>query len=273
MLTTVEVRNEQGSVLTLPLRDVSAGYLIKEIEGLNPVKATIVSSDFALMDGARYQSSRREPRNIVMKLGFAPDYVLGTVQELRSRLYGYFMPKSSVNLSFLTNNNPTVDIPGRIESFETALFTQDPEVIVSIMCFNPDFFEPDPVIVAGSTVSDGTLMVIDYLGSVETGIIFRMAVDRVLTEFTLYSSLPDGSLSTFEFAAALTTGDALTLNMLPGSKAASLMRAGVSSSVLYGVAPFANWIKLYPGVNNIRVYSGGAAVPFTIEYTNKFGGL
>jgi hypothetical protein len=33
------------------------------------------------------------------------------------------------------------------------------------------------------------------------------------------------------------------------------------------------WINFFPGTNYIRVYADGAAIPFTIEYTTKLGGL
>lgn len=273
MLTQVDVRNEQGALLMLPLQDTSAGYVVKEVHGLDPVKATITSSTFAMLDGAQYQSSRRETRNIIIVLGLSPDYNVGSVQDLRNRLYAYFMPKSSVNLSFIKSDAPTVTISGRIETCETSLFTKDPEMMISILCFDPDFYDANPITVAGNTISGTTEMLIDYQGSVETGIIFRLNLNRSLSEFTLHNRPPDGTLRDFEFAAALISGDILELNMIPGFKSATRIRTGVASSVLYGVAPFANWIKLYPGFNYIRVYATGLAIPYTIEYTNKFGGL
>lgn len=48
---------------------------------------------------------------------------------------------------------------------------------------------------------------------------------------------------------------------------------GEPDSILYGVAPDASWINLYPGTNHIRVYAEGAGIPYTIEYNDKIGGL
>jgi hypothetical protein len=57
MLTGVEVRTIQDNLLALSLDDPSSGFIIEEIEGLDPVKASVVSSSFATMDGEQYQFS------------------------------------------------------------------------------------------------------------------------------------------------------------------------------------------------------------------------
>lgn len=273
MLTTVEARNDRGALLSFPLQDPSSAYQVKDITGLNPVNATIVSSKYALLDGARYQSSRRETRNIVMTLGFSPDYVTASIKELRQDLYSMFMPKSSVKLSFVRSIDPTVLISGRVESFEAVLFTKEPEVVISVLCFNPDFYIQSPIIVTGNTVADGTLTSIDYGGTIETGLIFRLYVNRSLNGFTIYHSEFDGTIKTFEIAAAFIAGDVVEVDMTPGSKNVTRIRAGVYTSILYSVAPVSEWVKLYSGLNSIRVYAIGAAIPYTIEYTLKFGGL
>jgi hypothetical protein len=71
----------------------------------------------------------------------------------------------------------------------------------------------------------------------------------------------------------LVAGDVLSINTVTGSKGATLTRAGVESSVLYGISPQSSWLELMPGVNTIRVYATGAAIPLSIEYINRYGGL
>jgi hypothetical protein len=50
MLTMVTVQNPSGT-LFLPLTDASQGYVVKDIQGLDPVKASLASSTMAQMDG------------------------------------------------------------------------------------------------------------------------------------------------------------------------------------------------------------------------------
>lgn len=279
MLTKVEARTPQGDLLSLPLEDDSSGYLVLPIDGLGPVKATLVSSSFAQQDGAQYHSSRRETRNIKLSLELSPDPATETVRMLRRKLYNFFMPKTEVTLRFYDEEDGEVleaNITGRVESCDPVHFTQEPTVEVSILCFNPDFVELAPETVTGSTTSGTTPITIDYEGSVETGIELTINFNRSLSEFTVYHVLPDDSIRTLEFDnVPLLSGDVLKISTVPGSKGATLTRAGVTSSVLYGVSPQSAWIEMIPGINKIRVYHGssGAGIPLVIDYINRYGGL
>lgn len=273
MLTKVEARNDQGVLLTLPLMDISEGFIIQDIEGLDPVKATLVSSSFANLDGEQYQSSRREKRNLLFTLGLEPNHVDQTVKSLRTRLYGHFMPKSNVNFRFFSDDFPTVDISGRVESFEAPLFAKDPEAKLSLLCFNPDFYDSTPVLFNGNTTSGTIETGIDYVGTVESGITFRLLVNRAISGFTIFVRSADNAIRALEFQSSLVAGDVVEINTSAGLKGATLTRAGIATSILYGISPYSNWVEMIPGVNNIRVVISGAAIPYTIQYTTKYGGL
>jgi hypothetical protein len=273
MLTKVEIRTVAGTMLSLPLEDTSNGIVVQDIDGLDPVKATLVSSSFAQMDGEQYHSSRREPRNITMELGLEPDYVLESVRDIRNRLYGFLMPKSRINLRFYMEDELIVDIDGRVESFESQLFSKDPKVDISVMCFQPDFVVLDAVTLVGDTVADETDTLIEYDGTVETGIVLTLNVDRTLTEFTIYHKPPDDQVRQLDFAASLELGDVVTISTIVGDKFASLLRGTTTSSILYGVSPQSNWIQLEHGDNDIRVYALGDPIPYEISYTPRYGGL
>lgn len=269
----LEVRTTLGTLLTLPLQDNSSGFIIRDIDGLDPVNATLVSSTFANMDGAQFQASRRDIRNITLKLKLYPDYVHTTIRELRTRLYSFFNTESEVNLRFYMTDGLEVEIVGRVESFEAPLFVQEPVADISIVCFDPDFRELEEIEVDGFTVSTTTEFTIDYQGSVPTGIRFVLELDRDLTEFTIYHRPPDNLLRTFDFAANLDDNDVLTINSVVGSKYITLLRSSTLTSLLYGRSPQSKWIELMPGENKFRIYAIGAGIPFTIAYKPKYGGL
>lgn len=273
MLSKVEVTTRQGNLLSLPLEDVTNGLAIEEIEGLDPVKATLVSTSFANMDGEQYQSSKRELRNIKITLAIEPDETLESVSSVRRRVYAYFMPKTEVNLRFFTDDGAPVDIVGRVESCDAPLWAQEPTAVVSILCFDPDFFNPTETQVTGATTSGTTPITINYDGSVETGIRFTLAVNRTMSDVTIYHTPPNDTLRVLEFSAPLLAGDQLIINTVTGQKFATLVRTSVSSPILYGVSPQSSWIELAPGPNLLRVYATGAAVPFTINYFKRYGGL
>ena len=286
-LSSIKVTNAQGSQLEFPLEDPSGGFIVRDIQGLGPVKATLVSTSFANMDGGQYHPSRRETRNIVLTLGLEPDYAVSDVHTLRKLLYSFFMPKTEGTLEFHLFDKFTEDlfaqtkdltIDARIESCEPSIFTKDPAMDVSMLCYDPDFVDLTGVTVNGSTVSDLTESVVTYEGEVDTGVIFTLRPDRVLNDFTIFHRPPDGTLVTIDFSYPMLVGDVVEISSVPGSKYVRVTRAGVQSSILYAVSPQSGWLTLQPGDNHIRVYATDTAtpyrpIPYTIEYTDKYGGL
>lgn len=273
MLTLVEVRNVQGDVLSLPLNDSESGILLQGIEGLDPVKATIVSSSFATLDGGQYHASRREMRNIKFNLGLEAYYTSETIRDVRKKLYPFFMPKSWTSLRFYDSDGPAVDIEGRVESFETPLFAKEPEADISILCMDPDFIDPTLVTADGNTTASAVETEIEYEGSVDTGVKLIVNANRSISEFTVYLRTPDQNFHVMDVAVPMVSGDKLTINTKRGEKSAILTHAGADTSVLYGITPQSDWFVLQPGTNYIRVYATGAAIPYDLEYTNRYGGL
>jgi hypothetical protein len=273
MLTKVEVFNSRGNTLMLPFKGSTSGCLVKDITGLNPVKATIVSSSFALMDGSEYQASRRESRNIVITLGLNPDQRVTDVQTLRSSLYGFFMPKTSVTLRFFMDDIAFVHIAGMIESCDAPIFSKDPEMVISVLCFDPEFVAETPIVFSATTVNDSTMRAIVYPGTVETGFILSLAVSSVLTEFTLYGVSPMGDHWAIDVSGDFVAGDVIELSTVSGNKYATLTRTGVTSSIMYAVSPMSTWFDLFPGISMVRILTNVTGSPYTITYTPMYGGI
>lgn len=273
MISLVEIENAQGATLALPLREVSEGLYIQEIEGLEPVKATIVSSGFAQMDGSQYQSSRRESRNLVFKLGIDPDFKNQTPRDVRNTLYNFLMPKTEVKVTFVSDDMDTVEIYGRVETLDPKIFAKDQVATSSVICFDPDFKALDTNLVPGFTTSDDDELDVLYEGTVETGVELQININRSISELTIYHRSPDGSVRTMDISAPLVAGDVLTIVTVSGNKGVVLTRAGVDSSLLYATSPQSYWLELLRGINHIRLYTAGAPIPYTITYRDRYGGL
>lgn len=273
MLTQVEVRSAQGTSLMLPLEDISNGFALEEVGGLDPVKATVVTTKFAQVDGVQIQGSSRESRNVTMKVEFQPDYTVETVQDLRDALYEFLMPKELVELHFYDSGGRIVRANGEVESFVSPLFAKNPAADISIICSDPDFVELDLTDLTGSTVADTTETLVTYKGTSPTGFQLVLNVNRTISGFTIYNRLPGNILQTMDIAIPLVAGDTYTINTVPGSKGATLVHGGVTSQPLYSVSPQADWGFFKKGDNYLRVHASGAAVPFDISYYNRYGGL
>jgi hypothetical protein len=272
MLTKIEARNSQGDVLVLPMADISGGYSVQEIDGLGPVKTTIVTSKFAGTDGVQVQSKTREARNITFKIGYEPNYSSNTVSSLRDNLYDYFSSELSVDLRFYLDDGRVVSNTGHIEDFQTTIFSKTPAADISIIA-DPDFIELEDVTITGNSVNTTTETNVPYTGNADTPSEFSLAINRTLSQFTVYYRTPDGVLRNMDVASSFLAGDVVNINSTPGNKSITLTRNNVVSSILYAFSPQSTWHFLSKGTNTIRVYATGAAIPYTLKYRRRYGGL
>jgi len=197
VLTQVDVTNVRSNTLQLPLLSAANGYAVRDIQGLDPVKASLTTSSMAQLDGAQPQNARRDIRNITMKLGLVPNYVDSTVDSLRQGLYDYFMPKSNIGLTFWKDGAIYALTSGQVESNENNMFSADPEVDLSIICYDPDFYAPAAVVSNLSTVTTTVATPVSYSGNSDAGIIFALSVNTILSGFTVYNQQPDGTITSF----------------------------------------------------------------------------
>lgn len=272
MIDKIEFKSENGELLVLEQRKVNDGIIIADIGGLGPVKATMVSSSFANLDGEQYQSMRREARDMKFRFELRPDFTSGTIRQIRQRLYRFFMTKTQVDMGIFLDDGLVVDILGKVETCEPTIFTKEPAMDVGIRCHLPDFVEPGSTVFPGASGSDYT---IDYEGTVEAGVIFRLYVNQNLSNFTIYHRSPAGEMRQmdFSYAAGLVDGDIVEISTITGNKYARLKRGSAVSEIVYTVSPYSYWFELFSGNNTIRVFHTGGPIPFEIEYVTRHGGL
>lgn len=273
MLTAVELKNILGSTLRLPIGDISSGYSVREIDGLGPVAATLTSSSIAQVDGAQPQNSRRDVRNVTLKLGLEPDYVTTTVQSLRSSLYDYLITGAIVGLNFYIDDILTFTTTGQVETFDCPLFVDDPEADISVVCYDPDLYGPAPVVLSTNTRSDTNTNLITYQGTSEVGVIFTLNVNRTLTDFWITNARPDNQRQKMELTGSYLAGDVITIDTRPNSRALTLLRGGATSSLLSDFDETGIWIALQKGPNQFGAFAAGAGIPFTMSYTPQYGAL
>lgn len=273
-LNKFEAYTDGGLMASFPLQNSTSGIVVEDVQGLDPVVASIVSSSYATLDGEEYQSSKTGKRNIVIKLGLQPDTAFnGTVEQLREYLEQWFAPKSSVRTRWYRDGKNALDIQGRVESMIAPLFAADPTATISIICVKSDFIDPTPVVVTGSTVSTTVNANETYGGTSDAGGVFALNVNRTCSGFTIYNTRPDGVVQALAFTYALVSGDVVTISSVPGNKYVRLTRGGVTTDILYAKDPTAPWITYTKGINQFRVQCTGAAIPWTFTYSTRYGSL
>lgn len=282
MITKMEVFSANPSAPELPL----AGFMpssdpihIRNIEGLGPVKAEITSTPLASGRGETPQGDNVGKRNIVLTLGLNPNWADQTMSTLRQMLYRYFMPTQWCKLRFFSDYLPVVDIEGICESFEPNIFSQDPEIQISILCHKPDFIEVESTIYSGA-VDDGDIeLEFEYLGTVDAG--FELRIDRSVTNIaytgpvvvTLKSPVDP---QVFDIDPVTVDGTKyFKLSTVPGFKRAQNVATldAALTNLLSAVGDLAVWPALKPGLNVLSVAADEPGQQWTFAYFNRFGGL
>ena len=127
MLTELKAYSSWRSAPTMLLNGGRAEtdlIQIRDIQGLDPVKASINTSPFGSVDGASYVGSSVLSRNIVLTLHPNPDWDDWTYEGLRRLIYSYFMPKRNTKLVFYSDDMIPVEISGIVEDVQVNPFQQ-----------------------------------------------------------------------------------------------------------------------------------------------------
>lgn len=287
MITTIECTNPLGNTATLSLDPTLSPYVVKDVDGLGPVAANIATTNYVTKDGSIFQNARSGNRNIVIRLGLNPDY--STTQdpygELRRDLYPVLYPKSEIKLVIDSTHMETVEISGWVESFEPAIFSKDPDVLISIIC--PDPYFVSQVDTVDTRVGPGNL-VIDNPGNVETGI--TLLVDVFTTpssplEIKRLGAIP---MSMYYRGGMYAQGSPLSLwfNTRQGQKSAKMGFPGTENPQYSDILePFTgnevlgnveNWITVLPGQNTFQLVDAnfvGYTLHFSTAFRAKYLGL
>lgn len=128
---TLKIENVKHDILELTHNE--GNYQVVSVTGLNPPNAQINRSTVAGMDGAKFNSSKLEERNIVITLKLN-----GDIEANRINLYRYFNAKQWCKI-YYKNESRDVYIEGYVETVECNLFANNEQMQISIICPNPYF--------------------------------------------------------------------------------------------------------------------------------------
>lgn len=277
MLTEVKAYSSWRSAPTLQLdadgraeRDL---IQIRNIDGLDPVKASVTTSPYGSVDGTAYTGSSVQNRNIVLTLKPNPDWNTWTYEKLRRMLYSYFMPKVVTRLVFYSDDMVPVEIYGIVEGVSVNIFSKEPEVQVSIICPDPHFTALNPTILTGV---NNELKTFDYNGNVESGMIVKVThVSGAPT--TIGIQLGDPKITYFGVFADVNSTKYFELSSIPMRKYVQNVSigTGVIDNLLSNVylQEGALWPTLQPGENEFKVITDDGVQDYQLIFYERFGGL
>lgn len=280
------VETENGQKLELTQ---NSEYDVINIEGLNPVGATINTYKIGVSDGEHYNSSYVNIRNIVLYI--VPKNKSNDIETNRLALYKYFRPKHKIRLYF-QHDSRNVFIDGYVETVEISLYSQLEQFQISVICPQPYFLDIStaqgdftqienlfefPFAIEEEGIEFSRFGQIDDIyinndGEVETGLIISLyafgsasGIELYLND-TQYFKLGDLSLE---------TGDILTINTNKGEKSVTLLRNGTEINCINYVSKGSTWFTLDIGENKISkiIGSGMESVNIDVSYYIKYIGV
>lgn len=277
MLTEIKAYSSWLSAPTL-LLDADGGaetdlIQITNIDGLDPIKASVSTSAYGAIDGASYTGSSVLTRNIVLTLNPNPDWDTWTYEKLRRLIYSYFMPKLVTRLVFYSDDMDPVEIYGVVESVGVNIFSKVPELQVSIVCPDPYFTALNPTILTGV---NGELNTFDYNGTIESGMVVKVThVSGAPTAIGI--QLGDPKVTYFGVVADVDANKYFELSSVPTRKYVQNVNigTGVIDNLLSSVylQEGSLWPTLQPGENEFTVVTDDGVQDYELIFYERFGGL
>lgn len=281
-----KIQNATGDVLTLTGKEPK--YQLINIEGLNPPAAQINTSTIVGMDGAVFNSSKLQTRNLVLTVK-----INGDVEVNRLRLYSYFRTKEWCKF-YYTNDSLEVTIDGYVDSVECNLFTNSETAQISIICPYPyfrsiaeitqDFSNVQKKFVFPFSINIGEPVVISVIGDAGTAKIYNSSESE--TGFVMYINFLDTASSIeiintftgddFKLTYSFLADDTVIVDTNKGRKSVSLIRAGAVTNLFAALQTGSTFLQLLPGMNTFNYRVSGCIlnnVKILLKYYNIFRGV
>lgn len=280
MLPIIKIENAWGNMLDF---SKDARYAVTA-SGTAPPGATVNTSKVALNDGARFNSSTRNVRNLILNIDIIRD-----VGRARMDLYRYIVSGAYIKIYYKTDVLD-VWISGYVEAIECDPYTLGQFMQVSIICPFPFWQDlKETYTDAGnitnmlefpwsapetgvelSSVDANAYTVVMNSGHVESGM-------RLVLRATVRSLQPRiYNLKTGEwigFLVDMFPGDILTVDTTQGQKSVYLESGGVITNYINTVMTGSTWLQLAPGENEISYTVDEGDVHLGIFHMNKYQGV
>ena len=297
MLTHIQVLNLDRTIrTTIPVYNPSpdSPYVVKDVAGLGPVKASIFRDSYAAQDGAGYVSSKTEERNPIISLKYNTRAAVGkSVQTLRRELYRIFPTNQQLIIRFLSDDFVPVQCTVWVETHDPVMFAQEPTVQIGTLALQPHLegqnaksipLEHDPT---KPTLNSSLYSRIRNDGDIETGMLYGFFLSSSAPDLStdtniLFDNLyPDGRRSVIVInsdrirqimGTKLIAGDTIYLESRPGHRGVSLVRAGLWYNIIGAIRNAGDvvetqWSSLAPNI------AGDNLINYSVTGTNGLAGF
>ena len=280
MIKSITVTNHLDESIKLELMfPERSGFVVQNIDGLGPAKASINSKEVSTGDGGVFNSSRLTSRNIVLDLVYL---MAPTIEASRKRSYRYFPIKRRINFLIETDRG-LFETYGYIESNEPNIFSSESGTRISIVCPDPYFysaglegitvtpfsgiepmfefpFENDDLnlkMLQMGELQIDTIKTVYYKGDEEIGIKIYVDMLGPVTNLSIFnmvtreSMIIDSSKLVTLTGEGLHFGDTIIISTVRSDKYILLFRDGLYTNILNCLDKYTDWFELSEGDNTL----------------------
>lgn len=292
MIKSITVTNYLGETAKIILDEEYPGHgmCIMSIDGLGPAKANINATDIATNDGSIFNSSRLNPRNIVIKMFFTEAPMIETA---RLNTYKFFPIKKPLTLEIETDTR-NVKTVGYVETNEPDVFSDTESNQISIICPDPYFYAiedgyfpfntnipsfefPFEIIntIEFGTIDNSVNRNVYYDGDGDIGFDISIHVLDTPGTINIYNLLTGENMILNRNRVSAIIGNELTalddviISTVKGNKSAVLIRNGQKINIINCFGKDANWFQLTKGDNPIAFTATNGLQTLQIKITHQ----
>ena len=283
----IVIQNERS--MRLDLTSNENIYQVTKVSGLNPPNATISSTD-NVYDGASYNHSRVETRNIVID-----GVINGNVEENRLKMYQVLQTKKYVKL-YLKSYSKYVWIDGYIEAIEVDNYNQKTPFQISILCHSPymksvEMFINSMNIVKGnfyfpfytvepipfSVYSKITILNLINEGNVESGMTIELTAHGEVENPIVYNRQRGHyiGIGNTDRPFKMIAGDKIIITTGINEKKIKLVRNAVETNIFNYLTKGSRFLTLEAGTNvfTYSAWSGNEVLDITFKHYAHYTGI
>lgn len=301
MIKAITITNHLNESIRLELtQPEKSGFIIRNIEGLGPVKANINFTEMATVDGALDNSARIGTRNIVISLIFLEN---PTIEDTRLMSYKYFPNKRKIKFGIETDNR-NCETYGRVEDNVPSIFDKKEGCEISILCADPYFYSTgtettmfygiEPLfefpfennsltenLIEFGEIKQYTEGSVFYEGDIEIGVTITIHAIGPASGITIYNlrtseimSINDEKLIAI-MGSGIRAGDDIIITTSKGEKGIVFVRSGITTNILNVLGKPIKWFQLSKGDNVFayRANEGLENLQFKIENKIVYEGV
>jgi len=244
----------QIATFSLKNPDLTQPYILQAAAGLDAGEFTPKffgsSSDGSSL---RYYSHGVKDREVVLKIRLNPQGAGVSNSSLRDALLKAISSSylSKLQLRFMLSTTEKARLSGYVTKFEASLFSNTPEVLITLTCPDPYFI--DPAVTTFSGLDKANPVFVDNDSTAPHGFTINIGFGASVALVKFYKGIAATPYWYFNITYNFIASDILTIVSVENKKEVYVTRSAIKTSLLDKVAPGSTWPILFPGSTTFTV--------------------